>query len=205
MIFRAIIVDSSRLRPVHNKWKMKRIFDIITVVSLLPFLLPAMMAVSVAVVANSGWPVFFRQERVGRDGRIFRIYKFRTMVPDAENKGPLLAIREDPRVTRVGRFLRRWSLDELPQIFNVLRGDMSLVGPRPELPQLVATYSPWQRQVLKAMPGVTGFSQVHGRDDLAIDTKLRLDVYYTRHRSLAMDMWIIWRTAFELVSGRGAF
>lgn len=184
---------------------MKRLFDIITCFILLPLLLPLMAAAAVAVAIDSGPPAMFLQDRVGRNGRIFRIYKFRTMIPDAERKGPLLAERDDPRVTRVGRFLRRWSLDELPQIFNVIKGEMSLVGPRPELPQLVAGYTPWQRQVLESLPGVTGFSQIHGRDDLPMDTKLRLDVYYLRHRSLAMDLWIIWRTAFELVSGRGAF
>ncbi len=164
-----------------------------------------MVIAAAAVIIDSGFPAVFLQVRVGRNGKTFRIYKFRTMVPDAASQGPLLAVRGDPRVTRTGRFLRRWSLDELPQIFNVIKGEMSLVGPRPELPQLVATYTPWQRQVLKALPGVTGFSQVHGRDDLPMDTKLRLDIYYLRHRSLAMDMWIIWRTVFELVSGRGAF
>jgi lipopolysaccharide/colanic/teichoic acid biosynthesis glycosyltransferase len=172
---------------------------------MLPFLLPLMLAAGLAVVIDSGTPVLFLQERAGRYGKIFKILKFRTMVRDAESKGPLLAERSDPRVTKVGRFLRRWSIDELPQLFNVLKGDMSLVGPRPELPQLVAGYSPWQRRVLKALPGITGFSQVHGRDDLSMETKLRLDIYYVRHRSLAMDLWILWRTLFELVSGRGAF
>lgn len=184
---------------------MKRLFDIIICFILLPFLFPLMAVAALFVLVESGPPALFLQERVGRDGKIFRIYKLRTMVPGAEHKGPLLAQRGDPRVTRVGRFLRRWSLDELPQLFNVIRGEMSLVGPRPELPQLVSGYSPWQRQVLTAQPGVTGFSQVHGRDDLPMDTKLRLDVYYVRHRSLALDLWIIWRTIFELFSGRGAF
>jgi lipopolysaccharide/colanic/teichoic acid biosynthesis glycosyltransferase len=184
---------------------MKRVFDIIICFTLLPLLLPLMLAAGLAVVIDSGPPALFLQERVGRGGKIFRIYKFRTMIRDAESKGPLLAERGDPRVTKVGRFLRRWSLDELPQLFNVIKGEMSLVGPRPELPPLVDVYTPWQRQVLSVLPGVTGFSQVHGRDDLSMDTKLRLDVYYIKHRSLAMDLWIIWRTAFELVSGRGAF
>lgn len=184
---------------------MKRLFDIIICLYSLPLLVPVMLVCGAAVAVDSGFPVMFLQDRVGRNGRIFRIFKLRTMIPNAESKGPLLAERGDPRVTRIGRFLRRWSLDELPQIFNVMRGDMSLVGPRPELPQLVANYTPWQRQVLKVLPGVTGFSQIHGRDDLPMDTKLRLDVYYTKHRSLALDAWILWRTFFELISGRGAF
>lgn len=186
-------------------WTMKRLFDIIICSILLPFLLPLMAVAALAVIVDSGLPAMFLQERVGKNGGLFRIYKFRTMIPDAERKGPLLAEKGDPRVTRVGRFLRRWSLDELPQLFNVLKGDMSLVGPRPELPQLVAAYTPWQRQVLNVMPGITGFSQVHGRDDLSMETKLRLDAYYVRNRCLKMDLWIIWRTVFELLSGRGAF
>lgn len=184
---------------------MKKVFDIIICMFLLPVLLPLMLATTLAVIMDSGLPALFLQDRVGRDGKLFRIYKFRTMVPDASSKGPLLAGRGDPRVTRAGRFLRRWSLDELPQLFNVIKGDMSLVGPRPEIPQLVAEYTPWQRRVLTVLPGITGFSQVHGRDDLPMDTKLRLDIYYVKHRSLLLDLWILWRTAFEMVSGRGAF
>lgn len=184
---------------------MKRLFDIIICFVILLFLWPLMLIIGLSVWLDSGWPIFFLQERVGRGGGIFRIIKFRTMVPGADKKGPLLAVPGDPRVTRVGRFLRRWSLDELPQVFNVLGGSMSLVGPRPELPQLVADYSPWQRQVLSVAPGITGFSQIHGRDELPMDKKLRLDVYYIRHRSFCLDLWILWRTLFEVVSGRGAF
>jgi len=184
---------------------MKRLFDIILCLVILPLLLPVMLVVGLAVWLDSGRPIFFLQQRVGREGRIFRIIKFRTMIPQADKKGPLLAVPGDPRVTRIGRFLRRWSLDELPQVFNVLRGDMSLVGPRPELPPLVAGYTPWQRQVLQVRPGITGFSQVHGRDDLPMDKKLRLDIYYIRHRSFCLDLWILWRTLFEVVGGRGAF
>jgi len=189
----------------RRPWKIKRYFDIIICLVLLPLLAPVFLACGAAVALGSKGPIFFLQNRVGRGGKLFRIIKFRTMVPGAQDKGPLLAERGDPRVTKVGRFLRRWSLDELPQIFNVIKGEMSLVGPRPELPQLVAGYSPWQRQVLSVLPGITGFSQVHGRDDLPMDTKLRLDAYYVRHGGLVMDAWILWRTFFELVSGRGAF
>lgn len=184
---------------------MKRLFDIILSILILALALPLMSAAALAIFLDSGRPVLFHQARVGKGGKLFRIIKFRSMVPDAENKGPLLAERGDPRVTKVGKFLRRWSIDELPQLFNVLRGEMSLVGPRPELPQLVSEYTTWQRQVLSALPGITGFSQIHGRDDLPIETKLRLDIYYIRHRNLAMDLWIIWRTIFVLISGRGAF
>ena len=164
-----------------------------------------MALVAWAIALDSRGGVFFLQDRVGKDGRLFKIYKFRTMVPNAERKGPLLAVRGDPRVTGVGKFLRRWSLDELPQIFNIVKGEMSLVGPRPEIPPLAAGYSGWQRQVLAVKPGLTGFAQVMGRDELEMETKLRLDVYYVRHRSLAFDAWIIWRTVIIVFNGRGAF
>jgi lipopolysaccharide/colanic/teichoic acid biosynthesis glycosyltransferase len=184
---------------------MKRIFDIIISCFALLVIWPAMALVAVAIAWDSRGGVLFLQDRVGRGGRRFKIYKFRTMIPNAERKGPLLAVRDDPRVTPVGKFLRRWSLDELPQIFNIIRGEMSLVGPRPEIPQLADDYSVWQRQVLAVRPGLTGFAQVMGRDDLALETKLRLDVFYARHRSLCFDLWIMWRTVIIVVSGRGAF
>ena len=184
---------------------MKRIFDLIFSLSALLALLPLLAVVALAIVLDSRDGILFLQNRVGKDGKPFRIFKFRTMVPNAENKGPLLAVRNDPRVTGVGKFLRRWSLDELPQLLNILKGEMSLVGPRPEIPPLVATYSDWQWQVLKAEPGLTGFAQVLGRDDIEMDTKLRLDVYYVRHRSFCMDLWIILKTVSVVINGKGAF
>jgi len=168
-------------------------------------LLPLLMLISLVISIESKGGVLFLQERAGKDGIPFRILKFRTMIPDAEKKGPLLATRGDPRVTRVGRVLRRWSLDELPQLFNIIKGDMSLVGPRPELLPIVKEYTVWQRKVLSIKPGLTGFSQVMGRDDLPIPTKLRLDNYYAKHASFCFDIWVIWRTAVIVLSGRGAF
>lgn len=184
---------------------MKRLFDIIASCGALIFLLPLMALISLVIVFDSRGKVFFLQERSGRNGRPFKIYKFRTMIPKAEQKGPLLAVRNDPRVTKVGRFMRRWSLDELPQLFNIIKGDMSLVGPRPEILPIVENYTEWQRKVLLVKPGLTGFSQVMGRDDLPIDTKLRFDSYYIRHMSFCFDMWVIWRTMLIVLTGRGAF
>lgn len=168
-------------------------------------LCPVMALTAMAIAADSRGGVLFRQKRAGRGGRPFYIYKFRTMVPDAEGCGPLLAVRGDPRVTWIGGFLRRWSLDELPQLLNILKGDMSVVGPRPELLPIVDAYTAFQQQVLAARPGLTGFPQVMGRDDLTMETKLRLDVYYTKHRTFCFDQWIIVRTAIEVLTGRGAF
>ncbi|MBI5806595.1 sugar transferase [candidate division TA06 bacterium] len=184
---------------------MKRAFDITFSLAAVLVLLPVLAAVALAVVCDSRGGIFFLQDRIGKDGKTFRIFKFRTMIPNAENKGPLLAVRNDPRVTGVGKFLRRWSLDELPQLLNILKGEMSLVGPRPEIPPLVANYSPWQRQVLKVQPGLSGFAQVLGRDDIEMDTKLRLDAYYVRHRSFCMDIWIILKTVAVVIDGKGAF
>ncbi|HTY08669.1 MAG TPA: sugar transferase [Candidatus Edwardsbacteria bacterium] len=184
---------------------LKRAFDICCSLLALIILSPVLLLTALAIVLDSRGGALFLQRRVGRGGRVFDIYKFRTMVPDAEHKGPLLAVRDDPRVTRVGKFLRRWSMDELPQLVNILKGDMSVVGPRPELPPIVATYTPFQRRALDARPGLTGLPQVMGRDDLAIETKLRLDVYYVGHRSFCLDLWLIMKTAVEVLTGRGAF
>jgi lipopolysaccharide/colanic/teichoic acid biosynthesis glycosyltransferase len=164
-----------------------------------------MVLLAVMIVLDSRGPAIFVQDRVGQNGRHFKIYKFRTMVPYAENKGPLLAVRGDPRVTRVGRFLRRWSLDEIPQLFNIIKGDMAVVGPRPEIPPLVNTYSAWQNNVLSVKPGLTGFSQVMGRDELDMDRKIRLDIYYIRRRTFCFDLWILFRTIGTVISGQGAF
>ncbi|MBI4727346.1 sugar transferase [candidate division TA06 bacterium] len=184
---------------------MKRLFDIMASCGALIFLLPLMALVALAIIIDSRGGALFLQERTGLNGKPFKIFKFRTMVPNVENKGPLLAVRNDLRVTRVGKFLRRWSLDELPQLFNIIKGDMSLIGPRPEIPALEAEWSLWQRKVLQVRPGLSGFAQIMGRDDLPIDTKLRLDSYYIRHMSFCFDLWIIWRTLVIVLTGRGAF
>jgi exopolysaccharide biosynthesis polyprenyl glycosylphosphotransferase len=179
-------------------------------------LAPFFAAVAVAIRLDSAGPVFFRQGRVGRDGRRFEIAKFRTMVDGAEAlqahldhgneaAGVLFKLRRDPRVTRVGRFLRRWSIDELPQLWNVLRGEMSLVGPRPPLPSEVAQYEHHVSRRLLVKPGITGLWQVSGRSDLHWDEAVRLDLYYVDHWSPIMDLVIILRTFSAVVRGAGAY
>jgi lipopolysaccharide/colanic/teichoic acid biosynthesis glycosyltransferase len=181
----------------------KRAMDLIVALGALPLLVPFLGLVCLTIVATSkGWPLY-RQTRVGKGGRLFRIWKLRTMVSGADRTGPNLTQESDPRVTLVGRFLRRWSLDELPQVINVLAGQMSLVGPRPELPTIVATYTSAQLDVLKVTPGITGWAQVNGRDDLTIPRKLELDREYVFSRSLAMDAGILLRTVPLFVSGVG--
>ncbi|MBM3267044.1 MAG: sugar transferase [Candidatus Sericytochromatia bacterium] len=176
--------------------------DFVGAALLLLALAPLMAAVAVAVRLDSPGPALFTQDRVGRGGRLFRICKFRTMRSDAG--GPVLTQVGDPRITRIGRFLRRTSLDELPQLFNILRGEMSFIGPRPEVPSIVASeYTPEMKGALTVRPGLSGWAQVHGRDDLSIPTKLAYDVEYVRKLSPWLDLRICLLTPGLLLSGRG--
>jgi lipopolysaccharide/colanic/teichoic acid biosynthesis glycosyltransferase len=182
---------------------VKRGVDVLLAVVLLLVTAPVMMVASVAILLDSPGSPLYLQWRMGRAGRPFKIIKLRTMVTDAHRLGPELTQHADPRITRVGSVLRRWSLDELPQLVNVLVGHMSLVGPRPELVSLVEAYTPQQREVFSVRPGLTGWAQVNGRDDLPIPVKLEFDREYVSRRSTLMDLSIMARTAGVVVSGRG--
>ncbi len=194
---------------------MKSAFDRLSAALLLFLLLPLFLGVAVAVRSDGG-PVFFRQTRVGRHGETFKMIKFRSMVVDAEHLraelllfneggGPLFKMRRDPRVTRVGNWLRRYSLDELPQLINVLDGSMSLVGPRPPLPDEVDKYSRETHRRLHVRPGLTGLWQVSGRSDLSWEESIRLDLRYVENWSLALDALILWKTVGAVVRGDGAY
>ncbi len=194
----------------------KRAFDLAISLLLLPFLLPVMAVIAVLIRLESPGPVLFRQMRVGENGKLFEMLKFRTMVDGAEAmleqvaqydaEGNLIHKRpDDPRVTRVGRVLRRLSLDELPQIFNVLRGEMSLVGPRPELPYLVEKYQPWQRKRFAVPQGITGWWQVNGRSDKLMHLHTEDDLYYVKNYSLLLDVYILLKTVWVVLSGKGAY
>ncbi|MGH3035613.1 MAG: sugar transferase [Gaiellaceae bacterium] len=160
---------------------------------------PFLAAAAAAVKLEDGGPVLYRQRRVGKDGREFDLLKLRTMVVGAERLGAGYAVDEgDPRITRAGRVLRRLSLDELPQLWNVVRGDMSLVGPRPTLAYQVERYSERQRRRLEVKPGVTGWAQIHGRASLPWSDRIELDVWYVEHRSFWLDLRILARTPFAL-------
>jgi len=153
---------------------------------------PLLVAIAIAIKLETRGPTFFRQERIGRYGRPFQIVKFRTLVDEPpRNPGDHLISASDARITRVGAFLRRWSLDELPQLWNVLRGDMSIVGPRPTLPYQVEQYDDFQRRRLEVFPGVTGWAQIAGRNALSWPERIRLDVWYVDHRSLLLDLRIL--------------
>lgn len=194
----------------------KRAFDLFVAVLALVVLSSLFLAVAVAVRATDGGPVFFRQRRVGRNGEQFDMLNFRSMVVDAEQQlasltalnessGVLFKLRQDPRVTRVGRYLRRLSLDELPQLWNVLRGDMSLVGPRPPLPSEVARYESDVRRRLLVRSGMTGLWQVSGRSELSWKDSVRLDLYYVDNWSMVSDLVIMAKTVRAVLAARGAY
>ena len=163
---------------------------------------PLLAAAALAIKLEDGGDVFYRQTRVGRDGVDFELVKLRTMVPGAEQQGAGYAVNAgDPRITRVGAFLRRASLDELPQLWNVVRGDMSLIGPRPTLSYQVERYTERQRRRLEVKPGITGWAQIHGRARLPWDERIELDVWYVEHRSPWVDLKILLRTPLALFGG----
>jgi lipopolysaccharide/colanic/teichoic acid biosynthesis glycosyltransferase len=192
----------------------KRLIDLILTIFGLIAIWPLLALVALAIKLDTRGPVFFVQTRVGKDGRTFGMVKFRSMVVSAENllaglagdrDGICFKSKDDPRITRVGRFLRRTSLDELPQLWNVLKGEMSLVGPRPALPREVAAYPAPARERLAALPGITGEWQVSGRADISFDDMIALDVDYVRHPSLRRDIGILFRTVRVVAEGRGAY
>jgi lipopolysaccharide/colanic/teichoic acid biosynthesis glycosyltransferase len=163
---------------------------------------PALGIAALAVKLDDGGPVFYRQRRVGQNGEEFELLKLRTMVVGAEHQGAGYAVNEgDPRITRAGRLLRRLSLDEVPQLWNVVRGDMSLVGPRPTLAYQVERYTPRQRRRLEVKPGITGWAQIHGRARLPWDERIELDVWYVEHQSPWLDLKILARTPAALFAG----
>ncbi len=210
------IMDVRAPALTESQRMLKRLFDIVLTSLIMIPALPLMGLISLAIRLDDGAPVLFSQKRVGENGRLFTIYKFRTMVKNAEQmrhtvekvdeQGRLIhKHRDDPRITRVGRFLRKWSLDELPQFFNVLRGTMSLVGPRPELPYLVEKYQPWQRKRFAVPQGLTGWWQIHGRSDKPMHLHTEDDLYYIQNYSIWLDLQIVVKTFWIALRGKGAY
>lgn len=202
-----LLVRDEILRRDRKYWKMRRLQDVILSMLALAVLWPAMLVVALIIVIDSpGAGPIFSQTRIGRDGKPFTFYKFRSMRPNAEEElekllpqnemdGPVFKIRDDPRITRFGRFIRRSSIDELPQLWNILRGDMSLVGPRPGIPREVEQYDDYAAQRLIVTPGLTGYWQIQpNRNALSFEEWVELDVRYIKERSFATDWKIIWRT-----------
>jgi lipopolysaccharide/colanic/teichoic acid biosynthesis glycosyltransferase len=185
---------------------MSRVLDLIIASVALVITAPVLAAAAIAIKLGSRGPVLYLARRVGRDGEEFDLYKLRTMHTGNDPVGvgtPVLA--GDPRVTRIGGFLRRFSLDELPNLVNVIRGEMAVVGPRPTLAAQVADYTPRQRRRLEVKPGITGWAQVNGRAGIPWDERIQLDVWYVEHRSLGLDVRILARTARLLVTGHGLY
>lgn len=194
----------------------KRVMDIVGASAALVLFSPIMLLAAIAVKLDSPGPVFFRQTRVREGGRLFAFYKFRSMYIDAEQRkaefesdneasGPVFKMRRDPRITRVGRVLRKLSIDEMPQLVHVLLGQMSLVGPRPPVPSEVEEYQPWQCERLSVKPGLTCTWQVSGRSDIPFDTWVRMDIDYIRRRSLWLDIRLLMLTIPAVITGRGAY
>lgn len=221
---RAVAVESPAPSRTQDLWTLlsppvpswKRALDVVAAGFLLLLLLPLFVLVSVAIRFESPGPVFFRQKRVGRGGRLFDFYKFRSMHADAEARrteleeqneqaGPIFKMRDDPRITRIGRWIRRASIDELPQLWNVLRGDFSLVGPRPPTPDEVCRYELWQRRRLSVPGGLTCRWQVSGRSEIGFEDWMRLDMQYVSRRGWLEDLVLLVRTLPAVLSGRGAY
>ena len=204
--------------PALNYYQriIKRAFDLIVSILVLPLSLIIMGVIAIIIRIEGPGPILFRQKRVGENGRLFDIFKFRSMVPDAEDMRYLVEKFDangslvhktfsDPRITPIGRFLRRTSLDELPQLFNVIKGEMSLIGPRPELPYLVKQYEPWQRTRFAVPQGITGWWQVNGRSEKPMHLNTEDDLYYVHHYSLLLDLQILLKTLGVVLRGKGAF
>jgi lipopolysaccharide/colanic/teichoic acid biosynthesis glycosyltransferase len=202
---------------LRSLFALKRLLDILGALAGLLLLTPLFLAVGLAIVIEDGWPIFFAQTRVGQYGRLFKFYKFRSMVNDAERlkddlvkqnesgDGVIFKMKRDPRITRTGRFIRRFSIDEMPQFWNVLIGDLALVGPRPPVPREVAEYTLEERKRLHAKPGLTCLWQIQGRSEIPFKEQVRLDLQYIHSQSLWTDIVIILKTVPAVLLGRGAY
>lgn len=193
----------------------KRVTDIFLSAIGLILLSPILLIVAIAIRIDSKGPIIFKQDRVGKDGKIFSMYKFRSMLVNAEElkakletknemSGPMFKMKNDPRITKVGRFIRKTSIDELPQLINVIKGDMSLVGPRPSLPKEVEQFSPWMLERLKVKPGITCYWQVMGRNNIAFEEWMKLDVKYVHEMNYWLDIKLIFKTFFVLFGDESA-
>lgn len=191
----------------------KRLMDILLSLLGLIMVSPIMLIVSILIKLESSGPIIFSQKRVGLNGKEFNMLKFRSMVQNAEElkerlrkqnemSGPMFKMKEDPRVTKVGRFIRKTSIDELPQLINILKGEMSLVGPRPSLPNEVAKFEPWMLERLKVKPGLTCYWQVSGRNNIDFEDWMKLDIKYVKDRNLGLDIKLIFKTFFVLFGGK---
>ncbi|MBS5937906.1 exopolysaccharide biosynthesis polyprenyl glycosylphosphotransferase [Clostridium sp.] len=193
----------------------KRLMDILLTLLGLIIVSPIMLIVAILIKLESSGPIIFSQKRVGLNGKEFNMFKFRSMVQNAEElkeklqkqnemSGPMFKMKEDPRVTKVGRFIRKTSIDELPQLINILKGEMSLVGPRPSLPKEVAKFEPWMLERLSVKPGLTCYWQVSGRNNIDFEDWMKLDIKYVKDRNISLDIKLIFKTFFVLFGDKNA-
>lgn len=195
---------------------LKRLMDITGSLILLIVLSPVYLITAIAIMIEDGYPIFYNQYRVAQKGRLFKMYKFRSMFRNADERkkelesdsmtgGVIFKMKDDPRITRVGKIIRKFSIDELPQLWNVLKGDLSLVGPRPPIPDEVAEYGEWEWKRLEVKPGLTCTWQVSGRSDIDFETQVKMDVEYIRNWNVLRDISLLFRTIPAVLSGRGAY
>lgn len=201
-------------RPIYHT--VKRSFDLVMATIGLILLSPIMLWISFLIKKEDHGPVFYKQVRVGKNGKTFQMYKFRSMFVNADQmldklkaqndvNGPMFKMKNDPRITKIGHFIRKHSLDELPQFFNVIKGDMSLVGPRPPLPSEVAEYSEYDKQRLYVIPGCTGLWQATERNEVGFNEMVQLDIEYIKRANVWFDLWIIWKTVEIMVKPNGSY
>lgn len=212
-----IHIDEQQLNHQYAYRLVKRLFDIVASALALIIISPILLIIAICIkVDDPKGSVFYSHERVGKDGRLFKMIKFRSMVSNADEllaklksqndvNGAMFKLKNDPRITRVGRVIRKYSLDELPQLINVILGQMSIVGPRPPLPSEVAQYSDYDKQRLMVTPGATGMWQVGGRNDVDFDEMVRLDLTYIQHRSIWLDLKIMFETVKIMIKPNGAY
>lgn len=213
---KASLLDKKEISSRFVYHSVKRIFDLIAATCGLIILSPLMIVIAMIIKLEDHGPIFYKQIRVGKNGQEFEIYKFRSMFVNADQmfaelkeqsdvEGPMFKMKDDPRITRIGHFIRKHSLDELPQFFNVIKGEMSLVGPRPPLPAEVAEYSEYDKQRLYVTPGCTGLWQATARNNVGFDEMVRLDLKYIQCSSLKYDLWIMWKTVVIIFKPNGSY
>lgn len=213
---KAVSLNKKKIKSRFMYHSIKRVFDFIAAICGVIILSPAMLVIAILIKAEDHGPVFYKQVRVGKNGKTFKMYKFRSMFVNADKmlaklkeqndvEGPMFKMKDDPRITKVGHFIRKHSLDELPQFLNVIKGDMSLVGPRPPLPSEVAEYSDYDKQRLYVTPGCTGLWQATERNEVGFSEMVQLDIQYIQRASFMFDLWIIWKTVEIIIKPNGSY
>ena len=213
---KAVFLNKDKIRSRFIYHSMKRLFDIVAATCGIVILSPLMIIIAVLIKGEDHGPIFYKQVRVGKNGKTFKMYKFRSMFVNADQMlaklkekndvdGPMFKMKDDPRITKIGHFIRKHSLDELPQFLNVIKGEMSLVGPRPPLPSEVAEYSEYDKQRLYVMPGCTGLWQATERNEVGFNEMVQLDIQYIQRASFMFDLWIIWKTVEIIIKPNGSY